>query len=274
MTKQAQPPDRKKVLFEFLFNQGREEALIRLSSGIQEIIGNASNLLDEADILASANRYDRATFLVATAEEEFGKLYILIDMCRVNFARHEVLLRLCGVFYSNMIKRTYLDYSSTCYPGITTMADLKHYVDLAKIKWWPGSPEDGDPDMPHETFFLREAKLYVDVDDYADCWVSPDESSRVQWRGGVSGFSPTPIEDARKKLDTLKRTRDEEFFATNVLSIINYFMKRLSLTEKTSTDVITACYEKIGHKLNTECGIDVSRFIASELHNWPLYWIV
>jgi AbiV family abortive infection protein len=263
-------PDRKKVLFEFLFAQGREEALSRLSRGIYEIIGHASNLLEEAQLLAAANRFDRAIFLVATAEEELGKLYILIDMCRVDFTRHDILMRLCGAFYNHILKRVYLDYSANHYPGITTMAELKYSFTIGKIEWWPGDPEDGEPDMPNETSFLREDNLYVDVDSYADSWVSPDESSRTRFS---SDFVPTPIEKANQLLVNLKRTHDDGLFAPAVLSIVNRFMKSLSLNDETPTDVIKECYEKIGRQLDEECGIDMSRFVVSQLHNWPLYWI-
>ena len=92
-------PDRKRVLFDFLFGGSRDETFDRLSVGVCEIIDHASALLDDAAVLAAAKRYERAEFLLATAQEEIGKLYILLDMCRVDFAKGQAVLRyLCSAF--------------------------------------------------------------------------------------------------------------------------------------------------------------------------------
>ena len=73
------PPKPSRVLFEFLFGGNAEKAFGRLSEGIVVILGNAQKLIDDATVLVEAKRFERASFLIATAEEEMGKVYILLE---------------------------------------------------------------------------------------------------------------------------------------------------------------------------------------------------
>lgn len=84
-------PKRTQVLFQFLFGENAEQAYSRLSEGITATLDNAEALLNDAAVLVHAKRNARAQFLVATANEEMGKVYILLDMCRVDLARHQVV---------------------------------------------------------------------------------------------------------------------------------------------------------------------------------------
>ena len=86
------PPKPSGVLFEFLFGGNAEQAFGRLSEGIAAILDNAQMLIDDATVLVEAKRFERASFLIATAEEEMGKVYILLDMCRVDLARRQDVL--------------------------------------------------------------------------------------------------------------------------------------------------------------------------------------
>ena len=76
------PPKPSGVLFEFLFGGSTEQAFGRLAEGIVAILRNAQKLIDDATVLVEVKRFERASFLIATAEEEMGKVYILLDSYR------------------------------------------------------------------------------------------------------------------------------------------------------------------------------------------------
>jgi hypothetical protein len=86
-------PERSGTLFQYLFSGDAEMAFERLSEGVIATLDNADALLEDASVLTEAKRYERAEFLIATAQEEMGKAYILLDMCRVDLARHQHVLR-------------------------------------------------------------------------------------------------------------------------------------------------------------------------------------
>ena len=121
------PPNRSKVLYENLFGgHDRDSALEIIASGIATIVTHVEPLLADAQLLAESKRYERAEFLAATAREEMGKLYILVDMCRLNLAKHASILRaLCKAFYQHEVKHAYFELSAKSYPGITNLAEVK-----------------------------------------------------------------------------------------------------------------------------------------------------
>lgn len=264
-------PDRAKELFEFLFDQGDDQALERLSSGVVAMLDNADGLIDDAAVLVEAKRYDRAEFLVATAQEEMGKAYMLLDMCRVNFIHQHVLRPLCSSFYSHVLKHAYFDLSANNYPGIRDLHDVQHYFRINAREWWPSSPESGEPDMPHDTFFLREANLYVDIDTYSDTWMEPCRPSKAM-RFDEALFI-NPLDKAREALQALRATQGAGLFQPVALSVFNNAMKRLVVCESTSMDQLLSTYEQAGSRLQADLGIAITTFQDSALNNWPLYWV-
>ena len=266
------PPSRPGVLFGFLFGGDQEEAFRRLSNGVAAMLDNAGKLLDDANLLVEARRFERASFLVATAQEEMGKVYMLLDMCRVDFARRQHVLRhLCRSFYSHVLKHLYLDLSANQYAGIRNLREVQHHFRISARKWWPSDPESGEPDMPHETYFLREANLYVDVDTYADIWAVPDNPAlAMSFR---DGFVPGPLATAREMLDRLRASPNPKLYKPQALRAFNEAMKGFTVTERTSMTELRAAYEQAGRKLELALGVPRSEFAASELHNWPMYWI-
>ena len=266
------PPKASGVLFEFLFGGNETEAFGQLSEGIVVTLGNAQRLIDDATVLVEAKRFERASFLIATAEEEMGKIYILLDMCRVDLARRQdVLHHLCGCFYSHIIKHVYLDLSVNEYAGIRELSEVKRYFRVGAQKWWPSDPESGEPDMPHDMYFEREANLYVDVDSYADIWTTPG-SPAMNMRFHDS-FLPSPLNTARDTLAKLRAKQNLELFQTEALQIFNEAMKGLRVDERTTRAELFAAYTRAGENLELTLGVSSGDFTASELYNWPMYWI-
>jgi AbiV family abortive infection protein len=264
-------PDRKQILFDFLFG---DEALTlsRLSAGISEILENASALAEDAAVLAAAKRYERAEFLAATAQEEVGKLYIILDMARVDFRRGQAALHyLCRAFYNHVLKHVYFDLSANDYAGIQSLASLQHYFRVQQTEWWPAPDEAGEPDMPNDVFFLREANLYVDVDDYAATWSAPKTPAKAL-RFEEPLFL-TPIGKAQAAINKLKRTKQMGLFESAPIGVFNRGMRQLVITAHTSMSDLRESYKRVGQDLARECGISAEDFDASELPSWPMYWI-
>ena len=219
-----------------------------------------------------AKRYERAEFLIATAQEEMGKAYMLLDMCRVDLARHQNVLRhLCRSFYSHPLKHVYFDLSAHQYAGIRELPEVQYYFRLSAREWWPSAPESGEPDMPHSTYFLREANLYIHVDSYSDTWVVPSFPAVAM--KFEEGFIPSPLQKAREALGKLRATQNLGLIRPEALQVFNRVMKRLRVREHTPSQKLLAAYERAGRELEVNLGVPLDGFMESELHNWPLHWI-
>src|SRR3989338_726484 len=98
------PPVPWKQLFDSLFQERNDQETIHIiSAGLIAILNNANRLMADVTLLAEAERYSTATFLLTTADEEMAKSYILIDMCRLDFQTYQsVLRRLCQAFYNHI----------------------------------------------------------------------------------------------------------------------------------------------------------------------------
>ena len=259
------------MLYEWLIGPGdAAEALAKLSAGIHRIIENAESLLQDATLLADARRYERADFLSATAREEMAKVYVLIDMCRLDFAKHHAeLKRLCHVFYDHVRKHAYFELIAKSWPGIQSMSEVKQAFKVETQKWWPTDPQDGEPSMRHDIYFSRELNLYVDFDDYARTWVTPNSPAKaIQFE---TEFLSTPISDAMKALDKLKRTRDLKLFDADRLGVLHARFSRRFIDDRTTTEELCKLYRSVGAEIEHLWGVPSGDFEASEVHNWPLY---
>lgn len=252
------------VLFDYLFSGDETQPFQRLSAGVIAIIDQSGRLLDEAKLLADAKHHERGEFLIAAAQEEMGKAYLLIDMCRVDLAqRRDVLRRLCRDFYNFAVKHVYFDLSVHDYPGIGSLEEVEDRFRLGVKEGWPVPPEIGEPDMGHETHSLREANLHVDVDAYAGCWLVPHFPAKAM----------NPLDDTWLALGQLRATQALGLFQPKALQILNRQMKSLSITRGTSMAQLTESYRRAGSDIEANAGVSLSAFNMSELSGWPMYWI-
>ena len=77
------------LLYENIFVRRRGRPTFEaIASGLIAVSRNATALLEEAGLLAKAERFARAGFLVATADDEMAKSYILLDACRLRSNLH------------------------------------------------------------------------------------------------------------------------------------------------------------------------------------------
>ena len=172
-SKKVRGPNPADVLFKNLFGECKEEKCFELiSEGLSASHRNAERLLSDAQLLVAAGRLSSAKFLLTTSREEVAKAYILVDACRLDLKKdNSVLRRLCRAFYNHISKHAYMEVLE--FPIIDSMTDAKYKWDIEVQQWWPGSPHDGEPDMPHSTYFDREFPLYIDYGDYDRCWLIP-----------------------------------------------------------------------------------------------------
>ena len=266
----TEKPKQWKELFRFLFGKGEKPDFRRLSEGITAMLDNAEALLDDAALLVESQRFARASFLIETAQEEMGKAYILQDMCHVDVRHQEELHRLCRGFYDHIRKYAYFDFSTIQNAGVRDLSEVQDYFRVQNQRWWPSDPESGEPDMPHDQYFMRAANLYVDVDTYADTWAAPDFSAlEIRYQ---DVYVTSPLDKAHESLDKLRATQDLKLYEPGALQLFNDAMKVLRVNEKTPMNDLLKVYQSAGKKLE-EYGVPRSDFERSELHNWPLYWI-
>lgn len=263
-------------LYENLFvDRERTGALELISEGLVAVAQNAAELLRDAKLLVDAGRLARGSFLVATAEEEIGKFYILLDACRLDFSAHQGPLRqLCNAFYDHVKKNAYFTIALAVYedfPRIWNMDSTREVFHLNLVRWWPADYNWGVPIMPHDIFFTREVNLYVNYDDTGQRWSAPNPTHALMWHTVGSQLGPTRMSQAQKVLTTLQATVNEGLCKIEVLAIPNETFGREYCTEKTPNQVLSRLYNEVADKLEQLHGIGQDKFDASALQMWPLY---
>lgn len=272
-------PSQGDTLYKALF-QGRtdESSLETISSGILACCTNAQRLFEDAKILTNADCFATAHFLLATADEEVGKVYILLDMLRLDFAKHEGELRkLCRAFYDHLSKHAYIDILR--FPGIWNwyLHGVKGSFDSERRKYWEGNPESGEPDMPADHLMVREGSLYVEFySDYSqDVWWTPNNNHSKEM---VLGSGPNKIFEGaltrvEKSVAKLEESRDNGLFSPECLQIFHEEFSKVFITSpNTRGEKILDLYNHIFGKLEKK-GIQLSTTLRADnaLIAWPLY---
>ncbi len=152
-------PNPADLLYKNLFEECTPlRSLDLIAEGISASYNNANRLVSDARYLTDAGRHASAKFILTTAREEMAKSYILLDSCRLDWKKHiSVLRRLCRAFYNHIEKYAYMEVLN--FWNIRSMADAKHIWKIEVKRFWPAASENGEPDMPHDTFFEREMPL-------------------------------------------------------------------------------------------------------------------
>ena len=251
-----------KTLFENIFlNRENEEIIQLLSDGITAVINNAENLYHDAQLMFKNSRWASWRFLLTTANEEMAKSYILLDACRLDFTRHQsVLKRLCYAFYDHV--------SKYAYGNIINSKDV-HNLQQAQTEWQDNTARwvlDDDSQPIHETYFLREAPLYVDFLEYDQLWSTPlDRVAEYNYSMG-SG-----IPDFQAALERLKTTQQAGLFSSNVLTLINEKFRKYYFSEATPNESLVNLHKKTAKQIETKMGISMETYQRSSLNTIPLY---
>lgn len=267
--KVEQGPKPADLLYKNLFlGQTAEQSYQLLSEGLSGCCQNAERLLADAEHLAQADRLCSARFLLTTAREELAKPYILLDACRLDFEKHESVLRaLCGAFYNHIAKHAYVELQR--FPSLGSMAEV---MDLWKVevqRWWPTEPESGEPDMPHDTYFDRELPLYVDFSDYSRSWLIPDNDAQRAYFMPI--LAETEISRPRELVAALHQAESMGFFTPKCLQVINEVFKNRYVGNGTMAESIQHLYERVAQKIEKDFKITAQSFLRSTIVQWPLY---
>jgi AbiV family abortive infection protein len=260
------------LLFQNLFGGCSPDTSFELvAQGLSASRGNAERLLSDARLLVDAGRLSSARFLLTTALEELAKSYILVDTCRLDLERHHsVLRRLCQAFYNHISKHAYLELLE--FPNIKSMSDAKVMWETEVKRWWPASREDGEPDMPHDTYFDRELPLYIDYGDYDGRWLVPTDSD--QTAHFMEMFGKTPVSKMEKLIEPWRKADSIGISSAKVLSILNAIFKKHYIQEGAVWEQLVRLYEKTADRIKVEIGISPELFMASPFVKWPLYHFV
>lgn len=260
---QTRRPEPGPALYQGFFVESKDP-IATMGQGVQHLIHNARRLYEDAKTLAEANRPVSAEFLLTTAKEEIGKVFILLDMIKLDFMKHEsTLRRLCRAFYNHGIKLAYTTLN-TAY----ALGDLKEakqaFIDTA-ASWMPEEEESGVPDMPNLWVMEREWRLYVDYVEQDSQWFVPAEFDKDGWGTKTElGYVESCIQQAEEALEKGNFER-EVLVAYHIAFSKHYFTEASPDWELTK-----AVYDFLGIAEQK----DVRFWTLHErsfLLSWPLY---
>lgn len=267
------PPKRPKqsdVLYNALLDNSKERIIGLITDGIRELHKNAKNLLDDVVVLSEHERFTSSDFLLFTAAEELAKIYILIDMLRLDFRKKARLKRLCKAFYSHLLKSVYFKIISFPLP-IRDMKRLQEIAEVEKQEYWPEYDyESGEPDMINLELLRRETSLYVDFDEYAGFWISP--SPGISKANIKSGDSTGYHEETRAIFKRIDKALNEGCFDTDCLTNFHDVFSRREIGIGMPMNEISKIYKRFVTEVE-KAGIKTAGKIEwkNPLLDWPIY---
>ena len=265
-------PERSKRLYEAIFENNSDEAIIKvLSDGIKACYENAKGLRDAARKLIETKSLLAARFLVTTADEEIAKTYILMDMVRLKFSNHDILRRLCRAFYSHLDKHIYFQI------GLEPWRNIAEIIERIKIErshdYYEIDEDDFDahetlgPPIPNEAITRREWSLYVDYSKIDKIWTKPI----LEQRSFITSDAIYELRDTERLLKLLDDAYTIVLFDKDCLIIFHEEFSKLLINVNTTNEQIEKVLQKIimrGVKLPSNLVEDISIF------KWPLYSII
>ncbi len=166
-----------------MFGEGDQTRTIALiAEGLTAVLAQVAELLKDVECLVRNERFARAWFIIATADEELGKCHLLLDCARLNVAKHQSCLNtISKAFYDHVDKYAYMRLWRMGHPENHpwwTVKDAFDAFNSDRVEFWTASSSfdepPTEPDMPHNTYFSRELNLYIDVLPSGG-WTSPPE---------------------------------------------------------------------------------------------------
>lgn len=265
-------PKQSEALYNALFKNSKEKIISLISNGIRELHMNAEKLLDDFDFLLKGKRFTSSDFILFTAAEELSKIYILIDMLRLDFQKTGRLKRLCSAFYSHILKSVYFEIIR--YPVSTR--DMKHLQEIAEVEkqeYWPARFESCEPDMINYALLRKEMSLYVDFSEYDGIWIPPSHSvsKTIINSGNSMGYQ----EDTMAIFKRIERASNEGYFDTNCLTIFHDVFSRKEIGIGMPEVEIQKIYENFIKEVE-KTGIKTVDKIerANPLLGWPIYAVL
>lgn len=264
-------PSRAADLFRDLVAEGADVTASRVSEGISTLSQHLAELRSDIEILVGHDRLSRAAFLLSAAEEELAKVFILLDLMRIDTRKHGDQARaLCGAFYDHVRKYAYLAVQR--WEGLRDMRQAKELFELETKKWFPADPESGEPDMPHDTVFLREMNLYVDFIHYDQRWWLPGlADSRDRF---TESAYPHSWDAFQQDFDALGVTVTQHLTTPEALSLLNNHFRSVPISESTDISVVDETHQRLYRDLHQLCAVTAEDFRRSLVPRVPLYAFV
>lgn len=276
--KRPSQPDR---LYDALFTGRTEDSVVQtLSSGIGALCANARRLFDDAKMLAAEGRFATARFLLAAMDEEAGKVYILLDMARLDFAKHQGELRkLCRAFYNHLLKHAYIEVTRwKPFNETLELYSVQRIFDMAKKEYWEANSASGEPAVPADHLIDREGSLYVDFfSDGDEIWWTPDNNRSAE---GVIGPAPLPVggalDRAERSLLKLEEAIKSGLFSPMLLAAFHKEFSTIHIVSLGATNQqVRSSYNRIFERLEVQ-GVHFDQPLRddSALIGWPLYSLI
>jgi AbiV family abortive infection protein len=245
------------------------ETLNLIEDGLTAIVENATRLHNDASVLFNNGCWTTGKFVLTTANEEMAKIYILLDMCRLDFTRHRsILKRLCKAFYNHNYKYSYISVMKD--DSIAGMQNAKQIWDECLARYTPIN--DGllsDLNLYCETFFIRELPLYIDFLDHDQRW--SELKSDIADYTYACGLGLT---DTESILIRSQKTKELGLNLTNILTILNGTYRTRYVTEQTSCETLESLTDSIVKQISQDNGIPLDKYYDSSIFEWPLYHFV
>jgi AbiV family abortive infection protein len=243
-----------------------------ICSGIKTILDHVLSLLGDADLLFDHERYAIARFLVATADEELGKLHILIDAARLGTSHENTAIQLSLAFYNHVAKYAYSEvWRARKDLERGSFLGVEQRMDAHLAKQWPGSSDGSEPDFPHETYFHRQMKLYVDYQDHGG-WIAP-RGYRDEFESSFRGV-PSLREKSREHLKAFQSSRDLGLFESAPMLKVNEMWRNHYFSRETNDDLrrqLNDLRHKTAKDLAQLVGCEAAVVRDSPLCFWPCY---
>jgi AbiV family abortive infection protein len=257
----------KKRFFESLFiGRTYDQTINLIADGIFVLIENAKRLYQDASILTQNYRWTGAKFFLTTANEEMAKAYILLDSCRLDFQRHQsVLKKISDAFYDHTQKHAYMQVIRNA--NLKNLDEIEEEWSRGVENWEELLDESKERSISyHETYFTREIPLYVDFNHVDQCWSSP-VSDLAEYSASM-GFGQTWVED---DLRLLQESQKNGFFCTEALTIVNDVFRKFYINQKTELGFVKKLHDKTASQIERKLGIPRALYHGSALNRYPLY---
>lgn len=268
--------DKMRALYRNVFAPDASQRIKLICHGINTILAHVPKLLDDADLLLGHERFAMARFAVATADEELGKLHILIDAARLGAGRPDIAEKLGAAFYDHVAKYAYTETwrsrKDFVHRGVASVAQR---FEVHLVKRWPDTiDEDGqfEPGMPHDTKVHREMKLYVDFQENAGGWIAPrgyPDEFEISFRGNLP-----LVEKSREHLGAFELSRNLGLFRLGSIMKFNEIWQRHFFGRGTNKDKqrqLSDLQNKTAAAIAAIAGCERAAVRSSPLCFWPCY---
>jgi len=140
----------------------------QIATGIKECLENAETLVEDARVLLEANCPARASFALLAADQELGKVNVLLSMAQMlpqDQARWRLMWKRFRGHEAKIVWANMFGTSELVEPRFSSI------LELAEKDWLTSAPHLES---------LRQLCLYVDYSESEKRWLSPRETSMEQ----------------------------------------------------------------------------------------------